>query len=183
MGIAVVMVIAAFYVALNFSSDAETTAEKVGDGNLKVTSIGERKFLVNESQDLTLFTGERARGYRSTDVIEVSGQTFKPEKSEIVAVKMELNGRETKLDCLKVDDTVVSCEESIQISPDQSRILIELGEGLWIMAADGTRLRNAALDGYSATMDKLHQYEEIAPDFYYTDEVKELLDSQHMEGE
>lgn len=149
-----IIVILIFILFFNLLISKLNPHKIVGEGNLKVIHIGETTYLANESQDLTFFTNERVRGYRALEVKVLKGKKYKNINAEKITLNTDDYAVLDKLECLIANNTIVSCDSATQHSPDDTKVIVDLGDGIWLINIDGTQLSDISREGYVELMNK-----------------------------
>jgi hypothetical protein len=146
---------------------ADTTWTKVGQGNFKSVQLKSESYLVSDREDFTNVDGKRRFGFKAFDGLKLNQEEFVEIKPEVVELEFDsANGKQTFKN-LKIKGEIVSSEVEMIKSPDGSKILFDLPEGVWISESDGGNLRNIALNGkeeFNNHLDKARSQHDHNPD-------------------
>lgn len=120
---------------------------KVGDGNFKSIQVKDESYLVNDREDLTDVDGKRRFGFKAINGLKDNQEKFEEVNTELVTLNFDsLEGKQT-FKSIKINGEIVASEVEMTKSPDGSKILFDLPDGVWISDVDGANLHNIAFNG------------------------------------
>jgi hypothetical protein len=142
--VAILVVVLIFTIVSYGSISADSTWEEIGQGNLKATNISGEVFLVESREDLSNVNGGlRLFGFRTINADTPNKEKFKKESVTEKNLSFNTENGLITVKNLILKGKIVSSEAKMELSPDGSKVLYDLGSNsVWLTDSAGNNSKN-----------------------------------------